>query len=95
MKKNKQDTSWESSSAWYDKLVSIEGHYYHREIIIPGILALLEQYPDPNAFLLDLACGQGVLSRHLPKKMKYIGVDASFSLIQSAQKNATNVCRVI
>ena len=90
MKKNKQDTSWESSSAWYDKLVSTEGHYYHREIIIPGILALLEKYPNPDGFLLDLACGQGVLARHLPKKMKYIGVDASLSLIQSAQKKASS-----
>lgn len=88
MKKNKPDTSWESSSAWYDKLVSVEGHYYHREIIIPGILDLLKQYPDPDGFLLDLACGQGVLARHLPRKMKYIGVDVSPSLIQSAQKNA-------
>ena len=90
MNKNKQDTSWESSSAWYDKLVSVEGHYYHREIIIPGVLDLLKQYPDPDGFLLDLACGQGVLSRHLPKEMKYIGVDASLSLIQSAQKNASD-----
>ncbi|VHO03177.1 class I SAM-dependent methyltransferase [Candidatus Rhabdochlamydia sp. T3358] len=90
MNKNKQDTSWESSSAWYDKLVSVEGHYYHREIIIPGVLDLLKQYPDPDGFLLDLACGQGVLSRHLPKEMKYIGVDASPSLIQSAQKNASD-----
>ncbi|MGL5263037.1 MAG: class I SAM-dependent methyltransferase [Candidatus Rhabdochlamydia sp.] len=90
MKKNKQETSWESSSAWYDKLVSLEGHYYHREIIIPGILDLLKQYPDSNELLLDLACGQGVLARHLPKYMNYIGVDASSSLIQSAQKNALN-----
>ncbi|MDR2539684.1 MAG: class I SAM-dependent methyltransferase [Chlamydiales bacterium] len=89
MKKNKQDTSWESSSAWYDKLVGIEGHYYHKEIIIPGILAILKQYLDPDPFLLDLACGQGVLARHLPKQVKYIGIDASPSLIQSAQKNAS------
>jgi SAM-dependent methyltransferase len=53
-------------------------------------LALLELYPDPDGFFLDLACGQGVLARHLPKKMKYIGVDASPSLIQSAQKNASD-----
>lgn len=90
MKKNKQDTSWESSSTWYDKLVGVKGHYYHREIIIPGILALIEQYPDPDGLLLDLACGQGVLARHLPKKMKYIGVDTSYSLIQSAQKDASD-----
>ncbi|KAG8160095.1 hypothetical protein JTE90_025273 [Oedothorax gibbosus] len=74
MKKNKQDTSWESSSAWYDKLVSkFKDITIIKKIIIPGILALLEQYPDPDGFLLDLACGQGVLARHLPRQMKYIG----------------------
>lgn len=90
MKKNKQDSSWESSSAWYDKLVSLEGHYYHREIIIPRVLALLKQYPDSKELLLDLACGQGILARHLPEQMDYIGVDASPSLIQSAQTHTPN-----
>ena len=90
MKKNKLDTSWESSSSWYDKLVGVEGHYYHREIIIPGILALLKQYSSPNETLLDIGCGQGVLARHLPKQMKYVGVDASSALIQSAKKNSSN-----
>lgn len=90
MKKNKPDTSWESSSSWYDKLVDVEGHYYHREVIIPGILTLLKEYPDPNAVLLDIACGQGVLARHLPKQMKYIGIDASCSLIQSARKKSSS-----
>ena len=36
--------------------------------------------------LLDLGCGQGVLARHLPKGVDYVGIDASKALIQKAQK---------
>lgn len=80
------DTSWESSSSWYDKIVGAKGHYYHQQVIIPGILRLLEGEKKTQPYLLDLACGQGILSRHLPKAMKYLGIDGSESLIQSAKK---------
>ena len=80
------DTSWESSSSWYDKIVGTKGHYYHQQVIIPGILRLLEVEKKTHPYLLDLACGQGILSRHLPKGMKYLGIDGSESLIQSAKK---------
>jgi SAM-dependent methyltransferase len=79
-------TSWETSSGWYDKIVGQKGHYYHQQVIIPGVVRLLEMKKKPNPHLLDLACGQGILARHLPKGMKYLGIDASFSLIEAAKK---------
>jgi ubiquinone/menaquinone biosynthesis C-methylase UbiE len=85
MDKN-HDTSWETSSSWYDKIVGAKGHYYHQQVIIPSILRLLQVEKKSQPHLLDLACGQGILSRHLPKGMKYFGIDGSESLIASAKK---------
>ena len=66
----KQDkTSWETSSKWYDLIVGIEGHYYHKEVIIPKLIKLIENYGPPNSFL-DFGCGQGILSRKLPKETR-------------------------
>lgn len=87
-KNNEQDTSWETSSSWYDKIVGVKGHYYHQQVIIPGVLKLLGK--NPQGYLLDLACGQGVLSRHLPKSVFYTGVDGSPMLIKAAKKYAQN-----
>ncbi|MBY0528756.1 MAG: methyltransferase domain-containing protein [Rhabdochlamydiaceae bacterium] len=84
MKDRHIDTSWESSSLWYDKTVGAQGHYYHRQVVLPGALKLLGL--KPNDSLLDLACGQGILARHIPKAVSYLGVDASRSLIQSAKQ---------
>lgn len=83
------DTSWETSSSWYDKIVGAKGHYYHQQVIIPSILRLLEKEKRPQSHLLDLACGQGILARHLPKGMKYLGIDGSASLIQAAKQYET------
>jgi SAM-dependent methyltransferase len=80
------DTTWEASSSWYDKIVGAKGHYYHQQVIIPGVLKILESEKKAQPHLLDLACGQGILARHLPKGMKYLGIDGSTTLIQSAKK---------
>jgi SAM-dependent methyltransferase len=85
--RNNSDTSWESSASWYDKVVGLEGHYYHKQIILPRVLRLLDIQKGP-ASLLDLGCGQGILSRILPQQIGYVGVDLSPSLIRSAKKSA-------
>lgn len=86
----KNDTTWETSSSWYDKIVGAKGHYYHQQVIIPGVLKLLDLQNTPQPHLLDLACGQGILARHLPQGAKYLGIDGSSSLIQSAKKYKPN-----
>lgn len=82
-----KETSWESSYEWYDSIVGEKGHYYHQKIVLPGVLKLLDLQSKHN--LLDLGCGQGVLSRHIPKDVSYVGVDLSASLIQLAKKNTS------
>jgi ubiquinone/menaquinone biosynthesis C-methylase UbiE len=80
------NTSWESSHRWYDALVGDKGHYYHEHLILPNSLRLLDCKAGDS--LIDLGCGQGILSRHLPPNVNYTGVDASPSLIQQAQKRS-------
>ncbi len=77
-------TSWQSSAGWYIKNQGNSGDYYHKSIVIPKSLRLLNLNPDSS--LLDLACGQGVLARALPKTVDYLGLDISQSLINNARK---------
>lgn len=83
-KKSDPPTSWQKSSKWYQDSVGEKGHYYHQSVIMPNSLKLLDFTHTSNASLLDLACGQGVLSRHIPSKVNYIGIDAAKSLIHAA-----------
>lgn len=80
----KTKTSWEKESSWYDEIVGIKGHYYHKHIIIPKSLSLLKL--STRSSVLDLGCGQGVFARALPKKVSYTGIDSSKPLIEKAKK---------
>lgn len=79
-----RSTSWQKIGKWYDETVSEHGHYYHQTLIIPGVMRLLGLTKE--SALLDLACGQGILSRHLPPGVSYTGVDLASSLIHAAQQ---------
>lgn len=81
---DKRETSWQKVGNWYDSIVGDQGSYYHKQIILPNVLRLLEL--KEGSRLIDLACGQGVLSRHLPPKVEYLGLDAAKDLIKMAQK---------
>jgi len=83
-KPKKISTSWEPIGSWYNQSVGKEGLYFHKQIIIPGILRLLEL--EGKSSLLDLACGQGILSRSVPRGLSYVGVDLAGSLIAEAKK---------
>jgi Methylase involved in ubiquinone/menaquinone biosynthesis len=90
MNKAPQKTSWESSSDWYNTLVGNEGHYYHREVVLPGVLKLLELPSKSPASLLDLAAGQGVLARALPPHVTYTGVEIAPSFVKEGLKLLKN-----
>ncbi len=87
MKKHeKQNTSWEKAGAGYDKIVGQTGHYYHEKVIFPNLLRIFDLKKQSTPSFLDLACGQGVLSRNLPSTVEYVGVDLSPSLIAFAKE---------
>ncbi len=78
------DTSWEVSAKSYGALVGQKGSYYHQAVIFPNLLQLMAVKPSDT--VLELGCGQGVLSRLLPPQTTYFGLDASETLIKEAQK---------
>jgi ubiquinone/menaquinone biosynthesis C-methylase UbiE len=81
-----KDTSWEGVAGWYDKLLEGEGTY-QKELILPNLLRLMELKKGQT--VLDLACGQGFFTREFFKQANnVIGVDASKTLIEIAQKNS-------
>jgi SAM-dependent methyltransferase len=88
-KKTSEPTSWESVSTWYDKAVGDSGHYYHQKIILPKIAKLLSFKEGMTGSLLDLACGQGILSRYIPDSLSYQGIDISPSLLEAAKEKNT------
>ena len=79
-------TSWEPVEKWYQSIVEDEGHYYHRRIILPGVIRLAGSMDS----VLDLACGTGVVAQHLPQEVEYVGVDISPSFIKSAHQRKTS-----
>lgn len=86
----KQSGWWEPVGKWYNESVGQDGHYYHRNIVIPGTLRLLELNKTSEPSILDFASGQGVLERHIPPSIHYEGIDISPALIKSAK----SLCKV-
>jgi ubiquinone/menaquinone biosynthesis C-methylase UbiE len=85
-KKQPKEEGWDGVAGWYDKLVGADGSDYHRNVILPGVMDLLDVQEGDS--LIDVCCGQGVLVKHLLSagSRKVLGVDASGQLIASARK---------
>ena len=77
---------------WYDRLVGDEGSEYHREVVHPGALRLLNVQPGEP--VIDVACGQGALCRLLHEKgAEVTGVDAAAPLIDAARQRGPEAIR--
>lgn len=79
------DRGWDQVAAWYDKLVGESGSDYHRHVLLPAALRMLD--PQPGESVIDVCCGQGVLVKPLMDAgiSKFTGVDASRRLIEAAR----------
>lgn len=84
----KPNNSWQKVGKWYGKITEGEGHYYHRNVIIPRVLELLNL--KPSSKVLDMGCGSGILGRSIDKNISYVGVDLSASLVKDAVKQDNN-----
>jgi SAM-dependent methyltransferase len=77
--------SWDEVAEDYHKSVGDTGDSYHRTNVNPVIFDILGDVT--NLDVLDLACGQGYLSRILARKgAKVIGVDLSEKMLEIAQE---------
>lgn len=82
----KRNTSWGHVASWYDALLKEEGTY-HKEVILPNLLRLMD--PKPHEVVLDLACGQGFFTKEFARYCaKVIGVDISPELIAIARQSS-------
>jgi ubiquinone/menaquinone biosynthesis C-methylase UbiE len=85
--KKRSKTDWNEVADWYDQLVGESGSEYHREVVLPGVMRLLQ--PQRGDAMLDIACGQGVLCRMLHERgIAMTGVDAARELIAAAKKRS-------
>jgi ubiquinone/menaquinone biosynthesis C-methylase UbiE len=85
-------TLWDQASRWYDSLVGSQGTDFQKDIIMPGVLRLLEVAKKER--VLDLACGQGVFSRYLSQKgFNVEGLDSSAELLKYARTRSGSAVR--
>lgn len=80
----KAATSWDPVANWYARWSCRDGSQYHKTIAIPTVLDLLQ--PRNGETIADIGCGTGVLAPALPKGIRYIGIDASPRLIETARR---------
>jgi len=77
-------TSWGSVATWYDKHLA-GTDTYHEKVILPNLLRLVD--PQAKELIIDLASGQGYISRALAEKGASVtGLDISPELVAIAQK---------
>ena len=68
-------------------MVGDAGNDYHQKVILPGVVKLLGDLA--NKRVLDVACGQGVLCRHMAREGAVVtGVDAAESLLTAARERS-------
>ena len=88
----KTRTDWNEVGDWYDALVQDEGSEYHQQVIFPALLPLISKKEQDfkGLRIIDLGCGQGVLTRKLAKLgARTTGVDLATSLIAIAKKRGS------
>ena len=88
------DTSWNQVAGWYDELLSDKGNDHYQQVIIPGVVRLVG--PSAGMRILDVACGQGIISRALAELgAEVTGVDAAPELIEAAKSRAVDRTRFL
>ncbi len=82
---------WDHVAGWYDNLIAQRGSDHHEKIILPGVMHMLDL--QPNERVLDVACGQGVMSEYIASHAdvdEVLGTDISDALIEAANERATD-----
>lgn len=88
----KPNNSWQKVGKWYGKITEGEGHYYHKNVIIPKLLKILNI--NSSSKILDLGSGSGIFGRSINKETLYTGIDLSAALIKEAVRQDKNTKHV-
>ena len=76
---------WDQMAEWWDEKLGDEGDLWHRTLIDPPLIRLVDRVEGQH--LLDLACGNGYLSRRFARQGAIVtGVDTSAPIIERARK---------
>jgi ubiquinone/menaquinone biosynthesis C-methylase UbiE len=76
---------WDQMTDWWDEKLGDEGDLWHRTLIDPPLLQLVGQVSGVR--LLDLACGNGYLSRRFARQGAIVtGLDANAPLIERIRR---------
>lgn len=85
---------WEQLADDWDERMGDTDNQYHREIIRPATLKLLD--PHPGEYILDAACGNGNFSRFMAGMgVKVAAFDYSATLIEHAKKRCREYSHLI
>ena len=57
---------WEKNAQFWDDAMGDESNEFHREVVRPKVTELLS--PDPSDYILDIACGNGIILRILHRE---------------------------
>ena len=78
------DSGWDQMAEWWDEKLGDEGDLWHRALIDPPLLQLVGQVNGLR--VLDLACGNGYLSRRFARQGALVtSVDTNVPLIARVQ----------
>ena len=79
---------------WYDALAAERGTEFHQQVIVPGLLRLLDLKPGEK--VCDLACGQGAVTQALHRASGQVtGVDLSPRLNELAEQRSPKGIRYL
>jgi 23S rRNA-/tRNA-specific pseudouridylate synthase/SAM-dependent methyltransferase len=77
-------TSWNNVAGWYDSMLEEARNDHYEDVILPRTLELLA--PRAGERVIDVACGQGIVSRKLAEVgCEVVGVDAAPALVEAAR----------
>lgn len=75
---------WDQMAEWWDEKMGDEGDLWHRTLIDPPLIRLVDKVEGLR--LLDLGCGNGYLGRRFARQGAIvIGVDANAPIIERAR----------
>ena len=81
---------WDAKAAFWDALHGDSGNVFHRRLVEPSVLQLLELRAGER--VLDVGCGNGVLARTMERQgVNVLAVDFSARMIDLARRRGGNI----
>jgi ubiquinone/menaquinone biosynthesis C-methylase UbiE len=78
-------SGWEIMADWWNEKLGDDGDLWHRTLIDPPLIQLVGEVA--GLHMLDLACGNGYLSRRFARQGAIVtGIDASAPIIEHTRK---------